>query len=454
MAGELLDPVKTTTEPTSAAWFRPALLAIAFLGVVVRVGSSLSVRSDRLGIDAPYYHETAANIASGRGYVAPVFGSAKLVPTALHPPFFPMVLAAFDLLGLGSVAAQRIALAVLASSAVAAMGLLGRKVAGPAVGITAAAIAAVDPLWLQPIGSLMSETILFVIIPVVLLSALLCIEDPSPWRFAALGFTVALAALTRSETVAFILLLGVPVVLFAAAPWRRRVVLGTALTAGFVLLMGPWLVRNELQLGGLTLSDNGGVTLVGAYSPNAFDPKSSSYGSFDGVEALAVTAVTRISKPPHHAGAWTELALNNTLTADARQFALAHLSDIPGVVLAREGRIWGLYHPGQVLAAAQSEVGGERSRTLDQLGQIFYWIMLPFVIVGLAALMKRSPQRFIIIAMPIVVVALNAGFVFGSMRLRVTAEPSLAVFAAMGLLAVATWIRRWPLFSFQRSPAK
>ncbi len=417
---------------------------VTAVGVGMRLGYSVSVMSDNLGIDAPYYHQTAANLAAGKGYVAPFIGSAKLVPTATHPPFFPMVLAAFDRLGLNSVGTQRIALAVVVSSGVVLMGLLGRVVAGPPVGIAAAAIAAVNPLWLQPTGSLMSESILLVIIPVLLLLAVRCIDRPSPIRCATLGLVIALATLTRSETAGFTVLLGVPLVLFAEASWRKRGILGFALLAGFGLLVVPWLVRNDIQLGGLTLSDNGGVTLVSTYSPLSFDPASSVYGGFDGGEALGATVLTLESAPPHHAKAWTELTLNNTLADDAKQFAVEHLSDLPGVVLAREGLTWGLYRPGEALASTQAAAGSQRNRTLDYLGQVFYWIMLPFVIVGIAGLMSRSLRRFTIIAMPLVLVAFNAALVYGSVRLRAAAEPSLAVLAAVGVLAVATWLRDRP----------
>lgn len=72
-----------------------------------------------------------------------------LVATAGHPPVFPLLLAFFDLFRFRSVDSQRIVISVVASLGILLMGLLGRKVAGPVVGVTAAAIAAVDPLWFQ-----------------------------------------------------------------------------------------------------------------------------------------------------------------------------------------------------------------------------------------------------------------------------------------------------------------
>ena len=155
-----------------------------------------------------------------------------LVASAAHPPLFSCVLAVLDLLGLTSLNEQRIAMAVVGSVAVFIMGLLGREVAGPAVGIAAALIAALDPLWLGPTGALMSESVYLVLIPLVLLLALRCLSKPTYWSFGTLGLAIALAVLTRSEAIDFVVLLGVPLLLMVRVPWRNRGILGLAMIVG------------------------------------------------------------------------------------------------------------------------------------------------------------------------------------------------------------------------------
>ena len=140
-------------------------------------------------------------------------------------------------------------LAVVGSVAVLIMGLLGREVAGPAVGIGAALISALDPLWLGPIGALMSESIYLVIIPLALLLALRCVAEPTFWRFGALGLVIGLGVLTRSEAIDFVVLVGVPLILMVRSSWKNRCVLGLALLVGAALMLGPWLVRNEVKTG-------------------------------------------------------------------------------------------------------------------------------------------------------------------------------------------------------------
>ena len=70
------------------------------------------------------------------------------------------------------------------------------------------------------------------------------------------------------------------------------------------------------------------------------------------------------------------------------------------------------------------------------------WVLLPLAVAGGIWLAARSRRRLIIVAVPIVVVAINAALFYGSTRLRVAAEPSIAVLASAGALWVLGGIRR------------
>jgi hypothetical protein len=409
------------------AWFRPALIGTVVLAVFVRVAFAISIMSRGLTADANFFHVSAAYLANGKGYDT-VAGS----PTAVHPPIFPLILAVFDLLGFRSIGAQRVLVSLVASVGVLLMGLLGRKVAGATVGIVAAVIAAADPIWFQPSGILMSESVYLVVIPGILLMALMCIERATLWRFGSLGLLIAVATLIRSEAIDFIVLLGIPVLLMAVGDWRRRVQTGLALAAGFLLVLTPWLVRNEIQLGGASLSTNGGVTLAGSYCPATFNRTSPSYGSFNTFCAVSEFAAALQRTPS------AELAINRALTSQSETFARDHLSDMPGVVLARELSVWGFGNQSfqQSLAIAEGRVPG-----YEEAGTVFYWVLLPFVILGIVVLIRVSRKRFAIVATPLVVVALNSAIFYGSTRMRMAAEPSLAVLGALGAVAAVDFAR-------------
>ena len=388
--------------------------------------------------DPLFFQQSAALIASGRGYVDQYLGKGPWVPTAEHPPAFSFLLAGLDRVHVSSPDAHRVALAIVSGLGVWAMCLLGRRLAGPGVGLLAAGISALDPLWVQWSGFLMSESLYLVIVPAMLLFALRCLDRPNPWDFLALGLLVGVAALTRSEAVDFVVLLGLVVVVLATRAWRERMVFAVVFLAGVALFLVPWVVRNDVQMGTLTLSTNEGLTLSGSYSPATFSPSSPDYGGFSNNSQFGAAAIiVAFEKPPDHAKRWTETTLSNALGTGATTYARAHLSDLPGVVLAREGRVWGVFAPGSQLAFDTSEdlTGAPGPK---QAGQILNWVLLPFAILGAVLLGMRSRRRLVVILIPIVVVALNAAAFYGSTRIRVAAEPSIDLLAAIGAL----WLGR------------
>src|SRR5580692_940005 len=148
---------------STSSWFWPVLVSLTAIGVVVRILFVSLARFERIANDALFFRQTAHNLVSGLGYSYPFpTDPTNSVPTAAHPPLFSLVLSLFDLLSLDSVQGQRIALAVVSSVAVVLVGLVGRRLLGPAVGVVAAGIAALHPLWMQPVGGLLSESIYLV----------------------------------------------------------------------------------------------------------------------------------------------------------------------------------------------------------------------------------------------------------------------------------------------------
>ena len=414
-------------------WFWPVLLGVVVFGVLVRVAFAISIWSRGLTADGHFFHVSAAFIASGKGYET-LSGD----PTANHPPVFSLILAFFDFLGLHTIGEQRIAVSIVTGAGVLLLGLVGREVAGPTVGLVGAAIAAVNPNWFQSSGILMSESVYLIVIPGILLVALGCIRRPVVWRFGCLGLLIAIAILIRSEAIDFTLLLGIPVVLIASGGWRRRLQTGIVLVVGLLLVLTPWLVRNAIQLGGASLSTNGGVTLAGSYCPAALNPNDSSYGSFDTACAIdEYIFLIKHTRPPDGAKAYTELTLNRAATSQAETFALDHLNDMPGLIVARELSVWGFGKQDFQLSLATAE---GRIPSYERAGRIVYWVLLPFVILGMAVLFRLSWKRFVVVAAPLVVVALNSAMFYGSTRMRTAAEPSLAVLAAVGVVAAVSFV--------------
>jgi 4-amino-4-deoxy-L-arabinose transferase-like glycosyltransferase len=396
------------TAGTRAHRFALALGGIVVIGMCVRLlfiagftwGASLHG-------DPLFFQQSAAHLAQGRGYVDEFLGKRPFVPTAEHPPAFTFLLAGLDLVHVQSVDAHRVALALVSSLGVLALGLFGRRLAGPRVGLVAAAIAAVDPIWVQWGGFVMSESLYLVIVPTMLLFALRCLDRPSRWDFLAFGLLVGLATLTRSEALDFVLLGAVVLVLVTCAG-RDRAVFAVVFLAGMGLLLVPWVVRNDVQMRSLTLSTNQGLTLSGSYSAGTFSPSSPDYGAFDNNSQFGLTAILlHYDKPPDHAAHWTEVTLSNALGHLATTYARGHLSGLPGVALAREGRVWGVYAPASALAfdITEDSTGAAGPKRAEQIVNL---ILLPLAVLGAVSLGRRSRRRLLVVLVPVAVVALNA----------------------------------------------
>ncbi len=167
--------------------------------------------------DAFLYRLLGYELANGFGYSeANTFESGHLRPTAEHPPLFPLYVALWTKLGLGGVAAERVACALLGTLTVGLIGLLGRRVAGVRVGLIAAAVAAIYPPLLLADGALISESLYAPLVVGALLLAFRLVDRPTAGTAAALGAVIGLCALTRSDGILLLPVLALPMA------WRVR----------------------------------------------------------------------------------------------------------------------------------------------------------------------------------------------------------------------------------------
>ncbi len=114
-----------------------------------------------LGLDAIWYTFVSGPLAHGKGVIDPVvyFTSGREVATAGHPPLYPAFLAAVTRVANGERDTFLVAGALAGTVTVTLVGCIGRRIAGPAVGLVAAALAAAYPSLIAVDGALMSETL-------------------------------------------------------------------------------------------------------------------------------------------------------------------------------------------------------------------------------------------------------------------------------------------------------
>jgi 4-amino-4-deoxy-L-arabinose transferase-like glycosyltransferase len=236
-------------------WWRPvavgvaALLARALYWALVVPTYSFPLS------DASHYQQIARNLADGRGFVAP-FPSGALHATAFRPPLYPMLLGAtYKVFGDG-VASGR-ALSVVLGVAVAVLAyLLANRIAGPLAGLVAGGLVAIYPPLLANDTVTLTEPLSLAL----LLGTFLALAGRR-WVWA--GVLVGLLVLTRASAQYLVVVVGLW--LLWQIGWKRAL--------GFVgiaaLVVAPWIVRNEVQLGGAVLVTSNGFNYAAIYSPPA-----------------------------------------------------------------------------------------------------------------------------------------------------------------------------------------
>jgi 4-amino-4-deoxy-L-arabinose transferase-like glycosyltransferase len=386
--------------PTARRGFARRLAAIAAGGLAVRLVYSLVLTPHLRGLgDATYYHDLANALADGRGFVNPATG----MPTALHPPLFPLVLAPSSLLGLDTYNAHRVVVCLIGTATIVCVGLLARQVAGDRAGLLAAAVAAVSPVLISADGAVMSETLLGLL---VVLAVLAAYRLASMRSAVLLGAIVGLATLTRGEA-----LLLLPLLL----PWRRPK-LAAAVVAAFVVVLVPWTVRNLSTFDKpVALSTNDGGLVAGANCPSTY--KGRDIGSWD---------IRCVPTAP----ASDESVASQRARTHGVDYATDHASRVPLVVAARLGRTFELLQP-----VRQAEQAEGRAEGLELAGAIVWWALLPLGVYGLVLLRRRGvPITPLLAPFALAVAATLIGY--GVPRFRHPADVALAVLAGVALDAL------------------
>ena len=205
-----------------------------------------------------------------------------------------------------------------------------------------------------------------------------------------------MAALNRPESLGFVVAVGVPALVLSDRD-RGETLRGLAVLGGVVLLVvAPWLVRNERQVGGVTMATNSGKTLLGSNCDGAFEGPG--LGGFD-YECQFGAAAFLVEVGPPDGGTWDGRRFDDVLGEAGREFIREHRNEVPRVVAARIARMWGLAFAADQLAFDVSE---GRHRPSQQAGQWLHLVLLPFVAAGavLGFRRRRAARTIILLGHP------------------------------------------------------
>jgi hypothetical protein len=401
---------------------------IAAVGLAVRV-SYIEVVMPKvvLGVDAIWYRAQAAMIESGVGYVNinELLAHGRVVPTAHFPPVWPAILAVVSFFGGRSDATFELAGALAGTATIVLTGLIGRRVGGGAVGLVAAAVVALSPGLIAADGSLMSESVFVALMTLAVLVALRAAEADKPLWWAGLGVVLALATLTRSDG-----LLLAPIVIVATVlgrpvmPLRARLAAVGIAGAAVIAVVTPWVVSRSAALDApILITSNSGTLLEGANC-------GSTYAGHDiGLWDVDCVNSTRFRGRP-------EATTAASGRAAGLEYAREHWDRLPIVGAVRALRLWGLYDP---IDQARSEAVESRRASWQILAWAASMLALAFAVAGFVRTWPRratfAPLIGVIVG--VTVVGITS---WGNQRFRLAAEPSVAVYAAIGLTAL---VSRW-----------
>jgi hypothetical protein len=425
--------------------FRIQLALVALAGFGVRVwavmawGRFLVIDGDQL-----FYAGQGQALAKAQGFV--YFNSfGERIPTAVHPPLHSAYLALVRLLPFGSSGntPYRLACCLLGTGAVVVIGLAARRVAGPRAGVIAALFAAVYPnLWISDV-MLLSESMFALTIALVLYASALLWDEPTTRAAILLGVSVALAALSRAEAQLLLLFLVVPLAYFLRGlTWRERAQRGGVALLAAAVVMAPWLIRNfvTFEKHPIGVSTASGFVIEISSCDQSFglaaptDAQGHPVPDGDDTTFLGYWA-KECDRTPWLPG--DETVTNAVKQRAGIDYILAHKRQFPVVVLARVGRIWDLWRPGQ---SYDFNRFFERRGDWPTLGGMaMYYPLLIASVAGLA-LLRRRRQTLVPYVAIMIVTTLTAAISFGITRYRAGADVALTV---LGAVAVDALLRRW-----------
>ena len=403
-------------------------------------------------VDSAGYENIARSITNGHGIattaVDPRTGHLLVAPSTFRAPLYPIALSpAFAIDGL-----QLARLWTAAFGAVAVMLLfaLVRDLWGKRPALAAAALGAVYPPLLICNVSLLTEPLFLCFELVALLGLLRFHRHPGLGWPAAIGVSVGLASLTRSNGLAILPLamLG----LWWACKDRRRATAAAAVTlATTALTLTPWIVRNEVVLGHfLPTTSEAGYSLI-----TVLNDQSRAHGGEpdDGVWGPDIASAAGISEQRlEQPAVWFTLdgvKIGQKLLDKSLRYIWAH----PGYAVWASAlnvlRSLNLA-PGEYTGfGPYGTLGIPRSPIWSLLLPATY-LVYALALLGAVALLRRRelarpPLSLYVIP---VVLLLSTGLVAGVMRYRVPLDPLLLAFAGLGFSA---WSSRLMAFARPRT---
>jgi 4-amino-4-deoxy-L-arabinose transferase-like glycosyltransferase len=388
----------------------------------------------RLWGDGWVYSNQAKLLVDGKGLITPFqyhfLGIAQ--QSADHPPLYVLYLAVSTFLfDVRTDLGHMLWSAPFAALCAPTFALLARRLWSPRAGIIAGFIGAFNPSIIHFPGFAISETMTLPLVALVCLF-LYRLWDRRTWFDAAMtGLLVGLTSLCRPDITMLVPFAVVPMILLLrSTEWRRKlsllVVTGAAASAPLL----PWFAYNINRYEKPVLLSTGFD-----YSLTQGSCDRSYYGELIGYYWLPCMS-DRIE------GTGLQFADQSLGAEHLRRVTVAYIKDnlawTPVVMGARVGRVVGVFRP--IQQANLEHITEAREWWLTNASVVSYYPLAVLSIVGLVVL-RRAQRLSIPLLATIASALLGAAITLAVLRYRASAEPALAVLAAVAIDAGMTWIR-------------
>jgi len=394
-------------------------------------GAVTWLHADELTVDRDAYLGIARGVAEARGLCSP----GSTAPTAFRPPLYPLLLG-----GLMAAVSAGVAVAfvngLFGATTVWATHRIGQQLGLDRTSLVAAVLVAVDPLLLQYTAQPMTETACTGLVALMLL-AMVSDEWQGSRGEWAVGALFGLLVLCRPT---FWPLAGLMVVAWSVERWRGSFVgkgnkrvrpacqrgLPWRAVVGTLLVVAPWVIRNQLVLGTpLLTTTHGGYTLLLANNRVFYDEVvDQPWGTVWSGDSLARWQLELDERLERDLGPRaSEIERDRRQSEIAREFIAAEPRRFVRAALHRVRSLWGTVPLGD-------RAGGPARWLIEAVGWYYSCALLAFAL-GMIVVARR-PDRgrwWMLYALVITVQAVHLVY-WTNARMRAPLTPVIALFAA------------------------
>ncbi len=424
------------------------LILICLAGLALRVDHAWEGSAENLDDSAAYERIARGLHENGEFEQAGPGTPAHPQPATNYSPGLPLFVGGvFELAGDDDVRLARILLALIGTAAIPVVFAVGRRLAGPAAGLTGAALVAFYPTLISNAGMLLTEPLAGTLLAGGVLAILRARDQNGPMAWAVAGLLLGLTTMVRPEYLIVTLILAPTLILMELRGGFGHAVRPVAvLLLAVLVVIAPWTVRNAIEYERVVpLSTGGGQTLfTGSYVPSNGNPTKvmpdlleqnpvlkaeilrQNKKSGEGPESITPERVFTLHAFQKLPRMKTDAALSRLGRERYRDELIEDPVGLAGYLGRKTMRIWWR---------------GQSGVIEQPLGRVAHWVIVVSGLSGLLLLAARRRPEFWIFAAILLMATVIGTILVASPRRALVLWPLVSVLAGIGLTGAAALAR-------------